>query len=242
MNLTARQREFLSHLVALYGETGLPVHYTAVAKRMGVSKWSAYDMMIRLVRKGLAKREYLPEREGRRPGRFPVTFRPTPEGEMALVTEEDASNNGAEWEEVKERILSKLRAARGVASQRLRAELLASLPTRQSALAYCGELLTALMLSVDNLKQRLRELPALRRLFHGREESESRLLTLAGLSLGLSLRQGESREQEPVWGEYLARYESYVRRMGQVRRRVLFHFVRQVMELLGIGPAEFAEG
>jgi len=43
--LTARQKIFLQKLVGIYLEENTLIHYTALANRMGVSKFTAYDML-----------------------------------------------------------------------------------------------------------------------------------------------------------------------------------------------------
>ncbi len=71
--LTRRQREFLEVLVELYNETGKPVSYKDVAEKMDVSKWTAYDIIQELLKKGFLKVEYR-LRPG--PGRSEVHYIP----------------------------------------------------------------------------------------------------------------------------------------------------------------------
>ncbi len=71
--LTRRQRDFLETLVELYRETGESVSYKDVAEKMVVSKWTAYDLIQELNRKGFLKVEYR-LRPG--PGRSEVRFIP----------------------------------------------------------------------------------------------------------------------------------------------------------------------
>lgn len=49
---------FLTELGALERETGEAVHYADLAARVGVSKWTAYDMVRLLEAEGLVVREY----------------------------------------------------------------------------------------------------------------------------------------------------------------------------------------
>ncbi len=71
--LTRRQREFLEMLVELYNETGKAVSYKDVAEKMNVSKWTAYDIIQELLKKGFLKVEYR-LRPG--PGRSEVHYIP----------------------------------------------------------------------------------------------------------------------------------------------------------------------
>ncbi len=71
--LTHRQREFLEKVVEIYKETGESVEYEQVAGEMGVSKWTAYDILQELYKKGFLKVEYKVH-EG--PGRSKIHFIP----------------------------------------------------------------------------------------------------------------------------------------------------------------------
>ena len=68
-----RQRQFLGAFVRLYKRTGKPVHYSDVAKLMGVSPFTAYDAMLELSRKGFVKKDF---ELGLGKGRARVNFQP----------------------------------------------------------------------------------------------------------------------------------------------------------------------
>jgi len=59
MKTTTRQKEFLKVLIDLYQQKASPIHYSEVAQKMGVSKWTAYDMLQLLHKEGLLEVEYL---------------------------------------------------------------------------------------------------------------------------------------------------------------------------------------
>ena len=59
IKLTPRQRAFLDKLFDLYHEHQGPVHYSLVAERLGVNKFSAYDMLKLLEKKGVARSDYV---------------------------------------------------------------------------------------------------------------------------------------------------------------------------------------
>ncbi len=56
--ITHRQREFLDVLSNLYKETNEPVSYKDVAARLNVTKWTSYDILQTLVKKGLLSVKY----------------------------------------------------------------------------------------------------------------------------------------------------------------------------------------
>ena len=76
MRLTGRQREFLRCLLALHEEEHRPLHYSAVAERLGVKPVTAYDMLRVFEARGLVSSRYVvPEGAGK--GRSNIVFVPT---------------------------------------------------------------------------------------------------------------------------------------------------------------------
>ena len=53
MKLTRRQEEFIKNLVDLNQEFNGPIHYSVLAERLGVSPFTAYDMLCMLEEKGV---------------------------------------------------------------------------------------------------------------------------------------------------------------------------------------------
>lgn len=58
MPLTKRKIDFIKTLINLYERHKKPVHYVDVANTMGISKWTAYDVLNDLEKLGYVKREY----------------------------------------------------------------------------------------------------------------------------------------------------------------------------------------
>ncbi len=81
--LTARRRECLAALDAAVAAAGGAVHYSAVAEPLGISAWTAYDLLRELEREGLAATSYA-HRAGVAVGRTQVGFAPTAAGRAAL--------------------------------------------------------------------------------------------------------------------------------------------------------------
>jgi Mn-dependent DtxR family transcriptional regulator len=52
MLITRRRLQFMQTIQYLYESENKPVHYVQVAESMGISKWSAYEMLKRLKGKG----------------------------------------------------------------------------------------------------------------------------------------------------------------------------------------------
>jgi len=73
MRLTRRQMQFLETLIEIYNETKKPVCYKSVALKLDVSKWTAYDIIQEINRKGYLNVEY---KLSSGPGRSEVRFIP----------------------------------------------------------------------------------------------------------------------------------------------------------------------
>ncbi|MEA3313847.1 MAG: hypothetical protein U9Q18_05680 [Caldisericota bacterium] len=86
--ITHRQREFLEVLSNLYKETDKPVSYKDVATKLNVTKWTAYDILQTLTKKGLLGVKYnlTPG-----PGRSEIKFIPKKVVLKRLGVEEDTN-------------------------------------------------------------------------------------------------------------------------------------------------------
>lgn len=214
--LTPRQQEFLDQVVDLAQTTGEPVHYSTVAERLGVSRSTAYEMLRILKEKGYLKAEYvLGESAG--PGRSAIVFTPR-------VTAADA-----EWEQVRSRILNTL--GRGEASeQELLQDILGQLPDISSPLAYCAQVMTALLLNLrTELRSRLNEHELVQTVLSSNMPDTPSLNLLPGFALGLSFRERANRE---LRGRLVEITQEYQRRLGRLdtRGRVLLQdFLRHLV-------------
>ncbi|AYV73458.1 hypothetical protein M1D49_03310 [Bacillus sp. PK3-056] len=75
MGITKRRKQFLEEIVKIYQDTLLPVHYETIANSIGVSKWTAYDVMKVLEKDGYLERTYVKNESDT--GRSIVVFIPT---------------------------------------------------------------------------------------------------------------------------------------------------------------------
>jgi len=110
MDLTERRKQFLQQIVNLYEKTGLPVHYITLANLIGVSKWTAYDMLKGLEKNGLLKRDYTitPNELGR----SMIVFTPTTKAEELFGQKRNKICNQSELEDIKNSVLGSLKEVR----------------------------------------------------------------------------------------------------------------------------------
>ncbi len=186
MKLTPRQQTFLDNLFELYGELKGPVHYSVVADKLGVNKFSAYDMLKVLEEKGVAASDYVLSDDQAGPGRSQVVFYPTNKAAKFLTQLREEMRYNADWQRVKERILERLQESHQNNPTDALRESLSNLPDTKIPLNYCAEMISVLLLNIDRLRS-YNLMPAMDILA---PKGQVGLATLAGLSLGSSLTSG----------------------------------------------------
>lgn len=101
MGITERRIEFIKALDELCREYDKPVHYSLVAERLGVSKWTAYDLLTALKDEGYVECVYTLNEKG---GRSTLAFKVTPKGERLISVEGERENLSKIIEELKKRL------------------------------------------------------------------------------------------------------------------------------------------
>ena len=232
MKLTGRQKDFLSKFLDLYREADHPLHYVVLADRVGVTKIAAYDMLRLLEEQGLVTSEYvLPEGGG--PGRSSIVFSPTEKAATVMAQLAGERWDMAEWDEVKEHILTALREGKGTDYQGLLEEILLRIPERKSPMLFVAEMLTAAILSLNQL----REEAATRGLFENLRAlgfpGELGLNALAGLTLGLTMVEKANRRVTTLLLSYTQKYQDHLARLSVDNKKRLSDFAQEVMKIVG---------
>lgn len=191
ITLTRRQRTFLEKLKELHRRSRKPVHYATVAQELGVSRFSAYDMLQVLESKGLAGREYVRHEARMGPGRSRVVFYPTERLGSTAELPSKGINLGEEWQQLRRAILKRLREGKQSNSRQILSDILPSLPGK-SPLEYCAEMIEALLLNLQAGMERAMQARLIQALHSLGESGEMGLGALAGLSLGKSLRSQDN--------------------------------------------------
>ena len=182
LKLTTRQQTFLDNLFELYREFKGPVHYSIVAEKLGVNKFSAYDMLKVLEEKGVAASSYVLNNDQAGPGRSQVVFYPTNKAAHFLTQLRDEVRTN-DWLKVKQRVLRRLEEAQKNNPADALREALSNLPDTKIPLNYCTEMISVLLLNLERFQMnQLR--PAVESLS---VPGQVGLGTLAGLSLATTL-------------------------------------------------------
>ena len=235
MELTFRQKVFLSKLLDFYRETQEPLHYSVVAERLGLNNSTAYDMLRLLEQKGMVSSEYTTPKTTPGPGRSSILFFPTAEAIDLFSRLAGESQEQEEWEDVKAHILLSLRQGKASGYQGLLRELLVRIPEARSPLARCGEVITALLLSLREAKHTFGERSPVSMLL---EASVSKLgmSILAGLVLGLSLADQRVQRLLGNFQKYTEKYEASLQELSPQSLISLHRFARDVSRILKTAP------
>ena len=236
--LTRRQEEIIHKMLDLYHELQGPIHYSTLADRLGVSPFTAYDMLRLLEEKGLVSSEYqlAPNKTG--PGRAMRVFQPTQLAQklfQSLVEE----TGGADWEEVKQRFLDK--TSKGEIQEReLMQEMLARIPSEgKSQVQYCVEVMTIVALRIRSIKGR----NLLKKFFpemvpDTKPARRTNLCLLGGFALGmLAIEDSSDSEWEQQLFEHIQVYMEIVAKMDIRRCQLLGEKLTRLFAALGESSA-----
>ena len=229
IKLTPRQRAFLDKLSDLYREHQGPVHYSLVAEKLGVNKFSAYDMLKLLEKKGMARSDYVLAAEHAGPGRSMIVFSPTQQAASLLSQLTGDININEEWRQVKERILQRLRETKSANYRELLNELLARIPEHKSPLIYCTEMITALLLNLSRAKEKASGMNPFRTLSSLGSTGEAGLRALAGLSLGSTLTEKADTSLRDKLLSYTQRYHAHLLNLSEEAKISLSDFLQEAL-------------
>lgn len=232
--LTGRQLEFLGNLLSLYRQQKAPIHYSEVAKRLGVAKGTAYEMMRLLEERDLLQSEYTREGSQGGPGRSQVVFRPTLRAARVILNLADGRWDDDEWERAKRHILERLQQGLEGDQEDLLNELLERLPSHKSPAMYLTQMTTAIALGLRTLKDTF-EIEQIRSTLQSLgQPGEVGLSALSGLGVGLSFAKRLNQRLRKAFLDQTARFQSLLAQLDSESQRRLAQFTREIMDAVGI--------
>ncbi len=243
MKITTRQKEFLQSLIDLYQEKASPVHYSEVAQKMGVSKWTAYDMLQLLRKEGLLEVEYLiPESDDYKwgkLGRSTITFFPTKKGySVSNLPERKLSTKVAELNELKNDIIQKFEEIKGKFNLK---ELFKEALQTKSPLIFCACVLLVLILLIKKITEGIAEIKLLSQVIPPDATNtyiELALIIFVGMCFGVLTKYinnipkyvtGSNNNLDEYAG-YIQTYNQYVSQMDKKEQKSLLDFLRETLE------------
>jgi len=243
MKITTRQKEFLQSLIDLYQEKGSPIHYSEVAQKLGVSKWTAYDMLQLLRREGLLGVEYLiPELNNHRwekLGRSTITFFPTKKGyAISNLPERKLPIKIAELDKLKNNIIQKFEEIKGKFNLK---DLFKEALQSKSPLIFCACVLLILILLIKKITEGIAEIKLLSQVIPPDATNtyiELALIVFVGMCFGVLTKYinnipkyvtGSNNNLDEYAG-YIQTYNQYVSQMDKKEQKSLLDFLRETLE------------
>jgi len=243
MGITKRQKEFLQSLIDLYQDKGSPIHYSEVARKMGVSKWTAYDMLQLLRREGLLEVEYLiPESDNYKwgkLGRSTITFFPTKKGyTVSNLSQRNLPAKTSELNKFKKEIIQKFEQIKGKFNLK---SLLKEAQQTKSPLIFCACVLLILILLIKKITEGIAEIQLLNQVIPPEATNtyiELALIVFVGMCFGVLTKYinkipkyltGPNNSLDEYAG-YIQTYNQYVSQMDKKEQKSLLDFLRETLD------------
>ncbi|WP_434752300.1 Lrp/AsnC family transcriptional regulator [Paenibacillus amylolyticus] len=226
MALSKRRLQFLDQLVDMYQQSRLPVHYEALAKVLGVSKWTAYDMLKAIEKAGFVTRSY--ETNPNVTGRSLVVFTPT-EKAAAILGKGETLYQVDEPEEAQaglQLIRDMLSGLQNASAQELITQLLIEIPEKRSNLEICGYISGILLIYTKQLESRIHVL--IRKLVQETEGAQPRLLIFVGTVVG-TIIQMMSKDVGQELMVLVGSYTNRIHALSQAEQMVLADFILEAL-------------
>lgn len=194
MGLTERQKEFLKQIFDHYVKDKAPIHYSAVAEWLGVSKWTTYDMLKKLSKEGYLNSLYRLNRKGCR-GRSVLCYVPTLKLAHLLGREEELQRK--EWYDWRQMLLSRIEELRCREAHKLVGELSELLSETKTPVMFCAGVLALFAAYIRSVNEK--GMKMVQQVAKAINRPEQRLSLLSGMVVGL-LSKGSLGDDSPGEG------------------------------------------
>ena len=227
MTLTRRRKEFLHTIKKIYENTGTPVHYITVAEALGVSKWTAYDILKELEKEGYLCSEYAVSREERNPGRSAILFLPTPKaGELSLKEKEEIDHI-EEWQAAREKLLGIFENVKTRGSKKIIDDLLKEMPAIETPIIISAYTIAVLIVYIQNLGTK--SVKIMKNLLQLAPKPDLILSLFAGTVLGATVKNMHGVINGRLADE-VGRLQKYISEFSVKENKLLVKFLSDALE------------
>ncbi|WP_413299292.1 helix-turn-helix domain-containing protein [Bacillus sp. 1P10SD] len=222
MILTKRRREFLDQICRQYHTTNLPVHYSEVAEAIGVSKWTAYDVLKTLESQGLVKRNYSTNEN--ETGRSVVVFSPTEMAEEMFQKERRETSNMEEWEAILNHMTELIEKNQDLPLMDAIHNIITRMKTVEVKLEFCAYFLCVLILYLNSLGKTVKCLTV--NMVNASTETKMKLTVFVGAVIGMII-QSVSDELSPEMITLVQQFFDNVNQLNGEEMQLLIAFIEQ---------------
>jgi DNA-binding Lrp family transcriptional regulator len=227
MTLTRRRKEFLHTIKKIYENTGTPVHYITVAEALGVSKWTAYDILKKLEKEGYLRSEYAVSREERNPGRSAILFLPTPKAGELFLKEKEEIDHIEEWQAAREKLLGIFENVKTRGSKKIIVDLLKEMPATGVPIIISANIIVILIVYIQKLGAKTVKM--VKNLLQPALRPDMILSLFAGTALGATVRNRQDVINDRLAGE-VGRLQKYISEFSAKENILLVKFLDDALE------------
>ncbi|WP_339324891.1 MarR family transcriptional regulator [Paenibacillus sp. FSL W8-0194] len=224
MPMSKRRFQFLNQLVELYQKTRLPIHYETLAKAVGVSKWTAYDMLKEIEKSGYVMRSY--EVNPNETGRSQVMFTPTDKATDLFKQKCSNAQENENWEESAQSIRKLIHDLKHANVQNLLQKMLDDMPNRRSNLEFCGYILGILIVYLKKVGGKTESVIQL--LISKTSSHHTSLLIFVGTVLGTVI-QTMSDEISSGMTDLVGEYLGMISNLSNGEQKLLSDFIKEAL-------------
>jgi len=227
MTLTRRRKEFLHKIKKIYENTGTPVHYITVAEALGVSKWTAYDILKELEKEGYLRSEYSVSREERYSGRSVLLFLPTPKAGELFLKEKEEIDHMEEWHAAREKLLEIFENVKKHGSKKIIDDLLKEMPAIEAPIVISANIIAILIVYIQKLGTKTVKM--VKNLLQPALRPELILSLFAGTALGATVKNRQDVINGRLAGE-VGRLQKYISEFSAKENKLLVKFLSDALE------------
>jgi len=226
--ITKRRLDFLRIIKQLYESTGLPVHYARVAERLGVSKWSAYEMLKNLEKEEFLTSQYEVNQVEKNPGRAMVMFLPTQKLDQALTGKVlDLKTTSREWRQEKERLLALFDESKQGSVKAHWEQLLTELPSLENPLVSCAYVITIVVSQLQTLSGN--SLRLLKNMAVEARKGPIGLAMFVGTAMGSLLKTAAPVSAIGQLADFLSEFQKNLTALTQSEQALLLDFLETAL-------------
>jgi len=228
MAVTRRQMDFLRIIKQVYEATSLPVHYARVAELLGISKWSAYEMLKTLEQKGFLTSQYEVDQDKKYPGRARVLFAPTQLVNLVLsgkTLQEMAPVR--EFHLLKERLMSVYDKTTKITPADLVEQMRIELSGIENPLVFCAYVITILILQLQTLSKT--SISLLKNMALEVSEGKIGLAMYVGAAFGTMAKAASQVQLLSHMSECLSAFQKNLAKLNQLEQTLLMEFLSETL-------------
>lgn len=219
MSLTDRRKQFLKAIQDTYTATGKPIHYEDIARLLGVSKWTAYDMVRELAKLGLVSIEYVTNQNKKQVGRSRLAIRPVVSSSSIDLIKEEST-----------KILQTLQESKPSAALKHFHIFMQRATASDSKEMFCLYLIAALVTLSNRLIREKGLLSILNTIFT-LSNTQLGLITALGVMVGLIIRGGLNFEVKKLLREAVACFQEYIGEMTDEEHQSITVFWQKALNV-----------